>query len=32
VDLLCDARSYQASNYSSDGFHPNAAGYAAAER
>jgi lysophospholipase L1-like esterase len=28
VDLLCDARSYQASNYSSDGFHPNDAGYA----
>jgi len=28
VDLLCDARSYQASNYSSDGFHPNDAGHA----
>ncbi|MCL4845280.1 MAG: SGNH/GDSL hydrolase family protein [Acidobacteria bacterium] len=28
VDLLCDARSYQAANYSSDGFHPNDAGYA----
>ena len=28
VDLLCDARSYQASNYSSDGFHPNDQGYA----
>jgi len=28
IDLLCDARSYQASNYSSDGFHPNDAGYA----
>jgi lysophospholipase L1-like esterase len=28
VDLLCDARSYQPSNYSSDGFHPNDAGYA----
>jgi lysophospholipase L1-like esterase len=28
VDLLCDPRSYQPSNYSSDGFHPNDAGYA----
>ena len=28
VDLMCDARSYQTSNYSSDGFHPNDAGYA----
>jgi lysophospholipase L1-like esterase len=28
VDLMCDARSYIASNYSSDGFHPNDAGYA----
>ena len=28
VDLLCDARSYQASNSSSDGFHPNDQGYA----
>jgi lysophospholipase L1-like esterase len=28
VDLLCDPRSYQASNYSSDGFHPDDAGYA----
>jgi lysophospholipase L1-like esterase len=28
VDLMCDARMYQASNYSSDGFHPNDAGYA----
>jgi lysophospholipase L1-like esterase len=28
VDLMCDARTYQASNYSSDGFHPNDAGYA----
>jgi lysophospholipase L1-like esterase len=28
IDLLCDPRSYQASNYSSDGFHPNDAGYA----
>jgi lysophospholipase L1-like esterase len=27
VDLLCDSRSYQKSNYSSDGFHPNDAGY-----
>ncbi len=27
VDLMCDARSYQKSNYSSDGFHPNDAGY-----
>ena len=27
VDLMCDARSYLASNYSSD-FHPNDAGYA----
>ena len=27
VDLLCDARSYQASTYSSDGFHPGDAGY-----
>jgi len=25
--LMCDPRSYQASNYSSDGFHPNDAGY-----
>lgn len=29
VDLLCDDRFYQASSYSSDGFHPNDAGYAA---
>jgi len=28
VDLMCDPRSYQPSNYSSDGFHPNDAGYA----
>jgi lysophospholipase L1-like esterase len=28
IDLMCDARSYQNSNYSSDGFHPNDAGYA----
>jgi len=28
VDLMCDARSYQAGNYSSDGLHPNDAGYA----
>ena len=28
VDLMCDARSYQASTYSSDGLHPNDAGYA----
>lgn len=28
VDLMCDARSYAASNYSSDGLHPNDAGYA----
>ncbi len=28
VDLMCDARAYQSSNYSSDGFHPNDAGYA----
>jgi lysophospholipase L1-like esterase len=28
VDLLCDPRSYQAGNYSSDGFHPNDTGYA----
>lgn len=28
VDLMCDARTYVASNYSSDGFHPNDAGYA----
>ncbi len=28
IDLMCDARSYQASTYSSDGLHPNDAGYA----
>jgi lysophospholipase L1-like esterase len=28
VDLMCDSRSYVASNYSSDGLHPNDAGYA----
>ena len=28
VDLMCDARSYIASNYSGDGLHPNDAGYA----
>ena len=28
IDLMCDARSYQTSNYSSDGLHPNDAGYA----
>jgi lysophospholipase L1-like esterase len=28
VDLMCDSRTYLASNYSSDGFHPNDAGYA----
>ena len=28
VDLLCDARSYQASTYSGDGFHPSDTGYA----
>jgi lysophospholipase L1-like esterase len=28
VDLMCDARSYVASNYYSDGLHPNDAGYA----
>jgi len=28
IDLMCDARTYIASNYSSDGFHPNDAGYA----
>ena len=27
VDLLCNPRSYLASTYSSDGFHPNDAGY-----
>jgi lysophospholipase L1-like esterase len=28
VDLLCEDRSYQAGNYSRDGYHPNDAGYA----
>jgi lysophospholipase L1-like esterase len=28
VDLMCDSRSYIQSNYSSDGLHPNDAGYA----
>ena len=28
VDLMCDTRSYIASNYSGDGLHPNDAGYA----
>lgn len=28
IDLMCDARSYLAANYSSDGLHPNDAGYA----
>jgi len=28
IDLMCDARSYLSSNYSSDGLHPNDAGYA----
>lgn len=28
VDLMCDARSYAAANYSSDGFHPSDSGYA----
>jgi lysophospholipase L1-like esterase len=28
VDLACDVRSYQPANYSSDGLHPNDAGYA----
>jgi lysophospholipase L1-like esterase len=28
VDLMCDPRSYVASNYSSDGLHPNDPGYA----
>lgn len=28
IDLMCDPRSYQPGNYSSDGFHPNDAGYA----
>jgi lysophospholipase L1-like esterase len=28
IDLLCNAQSYNPANYSSDGFHPNDAGYA----
>jgi len=28
VDLMCDSRTYQRSNYSADGLHPNDAGYA----
>ena len=28
IDTLCDSRSYAADTYSSDGFHPNDAGYA----
>jgi lysophospholipase L1-like esterase len=28
VDLMCDVRSYAPANYSSDGLHPNDAGYA----
>lgn len=28
VDLMCDARSYAVTNYSSDGFHPSDSGYA----
>jgi lysophospholipase L1-like esterase len=28
VDLMCDPTMYQSSNFSSDGFHPNDAGYA----
>ena len=28
VDLMCDPRLYQGSTFSSDGFHPNDAGYA----
>ncbi len=28
IDLMCDPRTYQASTYSSDGFHPSDAGYA----
>jgi lysophospholipase L1-like esterase len=27
VDLMCDARLYQPSNYASDGFHPGDGGY-----
>jgi lysophospholipase L1-like esterase len=28
IDMMCDARSYQSSTYSSDGFHPGDVGYA----
>ena len=28
LDLMCDARAYQAATYSSDGFHPSDTGYA----
>jgi lysophospholipase L1-like esterase len=28
IDLMCDPRFYQPANFSSDGFHPNDAGYA----
>ena len=28
IDAMCDSRTYQPSNYSSDGLHPNDAGYA----
>jgi lysophospholipase L1-like esterase len=28
IDLMCDARFYQSSTYSADGFHPNDTGYA----
>jgi lysophospholipase L1-like esterase len=28
IDLMCDRRSYEPSNYASDGLHPNDAGYA----
>ena len=28
IDLMCDPRAYQGTNYFSDGFHPNDAGYA----
>jgi lysophospholipase L1-like esterase len=28
IDMMCDPRSYQASTYSSDGFHPSDIGYA----
>jgi lysophospholipase L1-like esterase len=28
IDLMCDSRSYVASNYAADGLHPNDAGYA----